>query len=471
MRLDTSDPRRLSRLHWEDVIRCRQGHFLKLYVTKQSALSSKGWWGDTFINVIGDLNTKPINFNRNLMYCFDIQILNAPLHDSIFKGDVSLSQLQTLFHQGDGFSVSFVGTRHIKLSISWKKMLHSADDLMLFSSPLPRNQLYSRYFHGKETITSLRMAFHQAAKETAGDYSASSALMLAFQKEEKKLLKAEIIRFSGSAGICNRDEIIPDGSNSLLKDIDERCKEAFFTSASGWVSYHEPLLSDDDYNMWINRVQVHFPSLWKNLSHVRNINDRQTKHLLPGKKIQVLHQILTTLRQRDSRILKWWALIESMGMMSLGVGRSALDTLSYLGTHVSSSTRDRLLGALFGPLFQEHVQQTMASTSHIALIIDNFQVGQRLKNQRGGHSSNFMSGTNQIAEKPRYTTSLPSIRRSPKVSLNTTPRKFIRLQMECQRMRAGIGNPLLNSSLIIPTCRLPMNLISQVKEFQNTHKD
>jgi hypothetical protein len=30
------------------------------------------------------------------------------------------------------------------------------------------------------------MAFHQAAKETAGDYSASSALMLAFQKEEKK---------------------------------------------------------------------------------------------------------------------------------------------------------------------------------------------------------------------------------------------------------------------------------------------
>jgi hypothetical protein len=79
MRLDTSDPRRLSRLHWEDVIRCKQGQFLKLYVTKQSTLSSKGWWGDTFINVIRELNTKPINFNRNLMYCFDIQILNAPL--------------------------------------------------------------------------------------------------------------------------------------------------------------------------------------------------------------------------------------------------------------------------------------------------------------------------------------------------------------------------------------------------------
>lgn len=134
---------------------------------------------------------------------------------------------------------------------------------------------------------------------------------------------------------------------------------------------------------------------------MRNVDDRQTKHLLPGKKIQVLHQILTNLRQRDSRVLKWWALIESMGLMCWGVGRSALDTLSYLGTHVSASTRDRMLNSLFGPLFQDQVKQTMASTSQITLIIDNFQVGQRLKNQRGGHSSNFMSGTNQIAEKPR----------------------------------------------------------------------
>jgi hypothetical protein len=62
-----------------------------------------------------------------------------------------------------------------------------------------------------------------------------------------------------------------------------------------------------------------------------------------------------------------------------------------------------MLNSLFGPLFDEQVKNTMSSTSHITLIIDNFQVGQRLKNQRGGHSSNFifMSGTNRIAEKPR----------------------------------------------------------------------
>ena len=190
MNLTTSDPRRLSRLHWEDIIRCKTGQSLKLYVTKDAALSTKGWWHDTFIDVLRELKTKTINFNRTVMYCFDVIIQYAPLHDSIFKGDVSLSQLQTLFNQGDGFSVFFVGTKDIKLSISWKKMLHSSDELLIFGSPLPRNRLYSRYLHGKETITSLRMAFHQAAKETAGDYSASSALMLAFQKEEKKLLKA-----------------------------------------------------------------------------------------------------------------------------------------------------------------------------------------------------------------------------------------------------------------------------------------
>jgi hypothetical protein len=149
-------------------------------MTKDAVLSSKGWWHDTFIDAMGELKTKTINFNRTQMYCFDVIIQYAPLHDSIFKGDVSLSQLQTLFNQGDSFSVSFVGTRNIKL------LLHSSDELMIFCSSLPRNRLYSRYFHGKETITSLRMAFHQAAKETAGDYSVSSASMLAFQKEEKK---------------------------------------------------------------------------------------------------------------------------------------------------------------------------------------------------------------------------------------------------------------------------------------------
>jgi hypothetical protein len=143
MKLITLDPRRLSRLHWEDIIRCKTSQSLKLYVTKDAALSSKGWWQDTFIDALSELKTKTINFNRTQMYCFGVIVQYAPLHDSIFKGDVSLSQLQTLFHQGHGFSVSFVGTRDIKLSISWKKMLHSADEFMLFGSPLPRNRLYN----------------------------------------------------------------------------------------------------------------------------------------------------------------------------------------------------------------------------------------------------------------------------------------------------------------------------------------
>jgi hypothetical protein len=53
------------------------------------------------------------------------------------------------------------------------------------------------------------MAFHQAAKEIAGNYSSSLALMLAFQKEEKKLPKAEItnIKLSGGVGLCTREEL------------------------------------------------------------------------------------------------------------------------------------------------------------------------------------------------------------------------------------------------------------------------
>ena len=82
--------------------------------------------------------------------------------------------------------------------------------------------------------------------------------------------------------------------------------------------------------------------------------------------------------------------------------RSALDTLLYFGTHTTSAaTRDRLLSELFGPNHHERLITSLTSLAVIVFIIDNYQVGQCLKNQQSGHSSNFMSGTNQIAEKPR----------------------------------------------------------------------
>ena len=120
------------------------------------------------------------------------------------------------------------------------------------------------------------------------------------------------------------------------------------------------------------------------------------------KKVQVLHQLLSQIRQRSPAKLKWWGRIESLGLFAWGVGRiTPLLTLSYFGTLTSAATRDRLLSELFGPNHHERLITSLTSLAVIVFIIDNYQVGQCLKNQQSGHSSNFMSGTNQIAEKPR----------------------------------------------------------------------
>lgn len=72
----------------------------------------------------------------------------------------------------------------------------------------------------------------------------------------------------------------------MISDIDERCKRAFLDAWS------------------IVRAEQQFQLLWADLCKVRNVNHRQSKHLTPGKKVQVLHQILTTAnKQRRAQLL------------------------------------------------------------------------------------------------------------------------------------------------------------------------
>ena len=130
--LQTNNPRRLSRLHWEDILRCQSGHRLKLFVTKDAVNQTDSWWQDTFSSVVKELSLKPTHFNKGPMYCFDVSILEANLHNEIFKGDHSLSSLQRMFNQGDGFSIKFTGTKDTTLSVAWRKMLYSGSEIMFF---------------------------------------------------------------------------------------------------------------------------------------------------------------------------------------------------------------------------------------------------------------------------------------------------------------------------------------------------
>eukprot|EP00956_Cyclotella_meneghiniana_P036026 scaffold120416_cov36-Cyclotella_meneghiniana.AAC.1 len=263
MSLQTSDPKRLSRLHLEDLFTLTQGDPLKFYVSQEIASTHNKWWGDIFIAALREIPeaAPTTRINGDLFHCFNVNILNATLHDDMRAGVVSAKDLTDYFDRNEGFSITFGGLDYLKFTLSWKQVIEYSLSWMFFGPPTPQNRVYSELFEKKTSLKSIRAIFHWYSKETAGDYTSSNALLNAYLEKENKI---------------------------LLKKSDKL------------ETPNQPMT----------------PNL-----HIQSIPDGQTS-------------VLT--------------LIESVALMAWSVGRTALDRLNYWGTHVYSSSRDRMLNSLFG---------------------------------------------------------------------------------------------------------------------------
>lgn len=129
----------MSRLHFEDILRLKEGTKLKLFVEKQAAVDVGKWWDATFIDAIAaqppPFQTHRINAKQ--YYCFDIAILNASHHHSILSGDVTYDSLQTeLFNRREGFSITIDGTPSVTLPLQWCQMIEFLRELLFFGPPL-----------------------------------------------------------------------------------------------------------------------------------------------------------------------------------------------------------------------------------------------------------------------------------------------------------------------------------------------
>ena len=151
------------------------------------------------------------------------------------------------------------------------------------------------------------------------------------------------------------EEIVVPYEDSIITTINNECKTAIRDATVTWCDQHAPLITDDQYERWIEGVKRGFPDMWENFSHARGL----TKHkrdsaLYEGKCRMVLHQILVNLRQRNNHLLTWWTMVESLALIAWSVGRTAYDRLSYWGTHLSASARDRIINSLFNESQQQH---------------------------------------------------------------------------------------------------------------------
>ena len=107
---------------------------------------------------------------------------------------------------------------------------------------------------------------------------------------------------------------------------------------------------------------------------------------------------MTMARIGNPKRMKHWALIQSIANFGWGVGTTAADAFCYFGATVSTSTRYRILRDLTKDLLTAQKTLLRPCTA-VVFVYDNYQKGQQLKFQRGGHSSSFLKGTHEIVHR------------------------------------------------------------------------
>ena len=391
----TSDPRLLARFHWEDIPRLQIGTPLKSFVHRDAAAVTKKWYTDIFVQAIAAQEVKHEQLNAQPYYALDVTIIEAPEHCDFIAGNHSKASVRNLFDRNEGFTVGFRNCLDLPFTLAWVDVLHHCQDFMFFGPARHRNRLYNDLFKNKSDLSTIRKIFYVSSFETAGDFTASNLLINAYLSAENLILKDQLsaARNPPNEKLMTIREIIPENSSSVIVQINNDCLKAFKDAVSNWTDHHQSYISDEMYNNWICRVAFGFPRLWNHFHNIRGLfeKDKRVTHLLPGKERQVFHDILGTIRRRDGRKLIWWALIETMALLSWGVGSTAQDLLAYWGTHLSGDQRDKMLKTLFDAEQYTALSTCFVSLSCIIFIIDNFQRGQRLKNQRSGRFSNFVA--------------------------------------------------------------------------------
>ena len=154
-------------------------------------------------------------------------------------------------------------------------------------------------------------------------------------------------------------------------------------------------------DIYVDLANTVFPRLWRHLCSLRNISGNRNSYEKANrtkKKRLVLVQLLLLRRMRNTKLLKWWSVIQAVGYYGWGVGRTALDTFSSWGVVSHSQTRTAALKILCKNLVKKQTA-IFSKERAICFVLDNYGETVKLKQQRGGHSAKRLSGTHEIAHR------------------------------------------------------------------------
>ena len=144
-------------------------------------------------------------------------------------------------------------------------------------------------------------------------------------------------------------------------------------------------------------IKKGFPEEWTFLSLHRNVNEDHDGPVLTAfKERQVFIMTLILLRQSNFCSLPHWCLILLTAMYGWGTCDTLGHVTSFIGTTVSRSYQDRFFASLTLRLVETMIALLSQQLCGL-MVLDNFQWGQQLREQRGGKSSKFLSGTTEMA--------------------------------------------------------------------------
>ena len=406
--LKTSDAKRLSRLHWEDVLCFQEDERLFVYFKRKSPVVDERFSSvpeevrtlQQLLGVGGDT----VRLDGSDFGVLRATIDKAPLHLAAVSGTLPLHQLKKYYERKDGFVVGLEGTGQ-KLTFAWGELVTLAEEVMFFGPPRAASREYSKLFAHVWTIAYAKQIYAHIGRETAGDSFASYALSCAYLTCSKNIYMRESL---AGHDLLSFDE--NESSNQFFKVMDQMCKRALHATVFRMRDQNQPLIPIACIDSLIHNipgsnpstpplVEQLMPRLWANLCSVRNVEGNgkvEDKKRVLSRKREVLVQLLSLRRLRNPHQLVWWSVLWSIAFYGWGVGRTALNATNIFGTTCNSHTRDRRVKILTEGLANKRISELR---SHYRLIValDNFGRGKDLHQMRGGRSHKRISGTQEMA--------------------------------------------------------------------------
>ena len=332
-----------------------------------------------------------------------VKITVADDHLSIKSGVMRLPEFCRKYnnHSGD-FVVSIVGTE-LTLNFPWQRLVSDASNIMFFGSPFTITRSFNTYFRFKTDEKYLFHIFKSLAVETNGDALLSSSLYTEYITTINAIRGTQLLAKESAPeeALLLRLQERTTTQKVFIEMFNNLCKGQFVACLTKFNDYSKELIDPFDLDAFTHAAEHKaFPDQWRVLASLRGIDKyrKEKPNVLQFKKHQIFFQILGLLRMSNPRQLSWWAMIQSVANFGWGVSATATDLNSFWGTTVNVSTRNSRMSQLSSNLTYRYRSLLSQSYAHL-FCFDNMQVGQKMEDQIGQHSSSYFEGTHECTHR------------------------------------------------------------------------